>query len=122
MGIREALTERLIERGLLFDYYGGLLNEKNKRIYEAAAVEDMSLAEISEEMGISRQAVSEALRRIDIRLQSYEKELGLISKGRRIGGYLGEIRDLLSAAGDAFAKTADKYSVEKILKKIEEEL
>ncbi|MBO6146799.1 MAG: DNA-binding protein [Lachnospiraceae bacterium] len=120
--MREAHTERLIERGLLFDYYGGLLNEKNKRIYEAAAVEDMSLSEISEEMGISRQAVSETLRRIDIRLQGYDKELGLISKGGRIGGYLGELRDLLAGAGYVSVKAADKKGIEKILKKIEEEL
>ena len=53
--------EKLIERGLLFDYYGGLLSEKNKRIYEAAAIDDMSLTEISEEMGISRQAVPKRL-------------------------------------------------------------
>lgn len=82
----------------------------------------MSLSEISEELGISRQAVSETLRRIDIRLQGYDKELGLISKGRRIGGYLGEIRDLLSDAGDISVRAADKNRIEKILKKIEEEL
>ena len=82
----------------------------------------MSLSEISEEVGISRQAVSETLRRIDIRLQGYDKELGLISKGRRIGGYLGEIRALLSDEGDISVKAADKNRIEKILKKIEEEL
>ncbi len=85
-------------------------------------MEDMSLSEISEEMGISRQAVSETLRRIDIRLQGYDKELGLISKGRRIGGYLGELRELLAGAGYVSVRAADKKGIEKILKKIEEEL
>ena len=92
--------EKLIERGLLYDYYGGLLNEKNKRIYEACAVDDMSLAEIAEEMGISRQAVSETLKRTDAKLQGFERELGLIEKSRSIGGMLDEIRKELSGTGE----------------------
>lgn len=89
--------ERLIERGLLYDYYGGLLGEKNKRIYEACAVDDMSLAEIAEEVGVSRQAVSETLKRTDAKLQGYEKELGLIKKSGLVEKTLGDIRDALAA-------------------------
>ncbi|MBQ9606275.1 MAG: DNA-binding protein [Lachnospiraceae bacterium] len=88
--------EKLIERGLLFDYYGGLLSEKNKRIYEAA-VDDMSLSEIADESGISRQAVSEALRRTDDKLKRYEKELGLIE---RAGKLEAEIKALKDAVGE----------------------
>ncbi len=87
--------ERLIERGLLFDHYGGLLSEKNKRIYEACAVDDMSLAEIAEEVGISRQAVSETLRRIDDKLKGYEKELGLMRKSRQLEECVEELRSAL---------------------------
>ena len=88
--------EKLIERGLLYDNYGGLLSEKNKRIYEACAVDDMSLAEIAEEMGISRQAVSEALRRIDDRLRGYERELHLIAKSRSLEDCITDLRSALA--------------------------
>lgn len=88
--------EKLIERGLLYDHYGGLLSEKNRRIYEACAVDDMSLAEIADEMGISRQAVSETLRRMDDKLHGYERELGLIAKRRSIEACLTKLRSAVN--------------------------
>ncbi len=108
--------EKLIERGLLFDYYGGLLSEKNKRIYEACAVDDMSLAEIADEMGISRQAVSETLKRIDTKLQGYERELRLIRRTDSIERYIGEIREAISE------DYIDRTRIEDILSRIDEAL
>ncbi|MBQ9359442.1 MAG: helix-turn-helix domain-containing protein [Lachnospiraceae bacterium] len=108
--------EKLIERGLLFDYYGGLLSEKNKRIYEACAVDDMSLAEIADEMGISRQAVSETLKRIDMKLQGYERELRLIQRTDSIEKYIGEIREAISE------DDIDRTRIEDILSRIDEAL
>ena len=106
--------EKLIERGLLYDSYGGLLSEKNKRIYEACAVDDMSLAEIAEEMGISRQAVSEALRRIDDRLRGYERELHLIEKSRRMEDCIADMRSALDE------KDIDIQKLNKIADRMEE--
>lgn len=106
--------EKHIERGLLYDSYGGLLSEKNKRIYEACAVDDMSLSEIAEEMGISRQAVSETLNRTDDKLRKYEKELGLIAKNRRLEECLDDMR---SALGE---KTTDIRKLKEIADRIEE--
>lgn len=105
--------ERLIERGLLFDYYGGLLSEKNRRIYEASAVDDMSLSEIAEEAGISRQAVSETLRRIDGRLRRYEDELKLIEKSRRIGECVSAVRLTLDK------DKPDRKKIDKLLNEID---
>lgn len=106
--------DKLIERGLLFDYYGGLLNDKNKRIYEASAVDDMSLAEISEEIGISRQAVSETLKRLDRKLKGYERELGLISKTRLIEERLDLLREAVRT------DPLDKERLEDIIDRIYE--
>ena len=106
--------EKLIERGLLYDSYGALLSEKNKRIYEACAVDDMSLAEIAEEMGISRQAVSETLRRTDDKLRKYEEELGLIAKTKNIEKYLDELRSALNE------KKIDRDRLKDIADRIEE--
>ncbi len=106
--------EKLIERGLLYDSYGGLLSEKNKRIYEACAVEDMSLSEIAEEVGISRQAVSETLNRTDEKLRRYEGELGLIDKRNKITAFLDGIRSELDK------EKPDKEKLRKFADSIEE--
>ncbi|MCR4891403.1 MAG: DNA-binding protein [Lachnospiraceae bacterium] len=65
---------------LLYDFYGELLNEQQKRIFVAYAMEDQSLGEIASLYGISRQAVSGMLHRCRTALQEYEKKLGLIAK------------------------------------------
>ena len=114
--------EQLIERGLLYDQYGGLLGEKNKRIYEAAAVDDMSLSEIAEEMGISRQAVSDTLNRTDNKLRGYEKELQLLEKSRRIRGYLDKMRDALEGSMDGQHDTDSIQKMLNLIDSIEEEL
>ena len=46
--------EKIVEQGLLYDYYGELLTEHQKKIYEDAVYQDLSLSEIAEEAGISR--------------------------------------------------------------------
>ena len=117
--------EKLIERGLLFDHYGGLLSEKNKRIYEAAAVDDMSLSEIAEEIGISRQAVSDTLNRTDSKLRRYEDELHLIERNRRIRDRLDKIRTILDSASDTEAGVYGEDSIgmmRGLVDSIEEEL
>jgi predicted DNA-binding protein YlxM (UPF0122 family) len=114
--------EKLIERGLLFDQYGGLLGDKNKRIYEAAAVDDMSLAEIAEEMGISRQAVSDTLNRTDNKLRGYEKELQLIEKSRRIREHLDDMRDILDRSYEGHRDSESVKKMHDLIDSIEEEL
>ena len=49
--------EKIVEQGLLYDFYGELLTEHQRRIYESAVYEDLSLKELSEEYGITRQGV-----------------------------------------------------------------
>ena len=88
--------EKLIERGLLFDYYGGLLNEKNRSIYEAAAIDDMSLSEIAEEVGISRQAVSDTLKRTDDKLKGFERELHLIRRAKKLEAELAALKSAVN--------------------------
>jgi len=73
--VKDALKE-----ALLFDFYGNLLKDKQREIYEASVMEDMSLSEISEEYGISRQAVSAMLSRCRQSLSGYEEKLGLIRR------------------------------------------
>lgn len=76
--------EKIVEQGLLYDFYGELLTEHQKRIYEDVVFHDMSLSEIAEEQGISRQGVHDLIRRCDRTLQNYEDRLHLIEKFQKV--------------------------------------
>jgi len=88
--------EKIVEQGLLFDFYGELLTEHQRRIYADVVFNDMSLSEIAEEQGISRQGVHDLIRRCDKILQSYEERLHLIGKFERIKQTVGEIEAVSS--------------------------
>ncbi len=72
--------EKIFEQGLLYDFYGELLTEHQKKIYEDAVYNDMSLSEIAEEAGISRQGVHDLIKRCDKILQEYEEKLHLLER------------------------------------------
>ena len=72
--------EKIVEQGLLYDFYGELLTDHQKKIYEDAGYEDMSLGEIAGEYGISRQGVHDLIKRCDNTLQEYENKLHLVSR------------------------------------------
>ena len=73
-------VEKIVEQGLLYDFYGELLTEHQKSIYEAAILEDYSLSEIAEMYGISRQGVHDLVKRCDKILLQYEEKLKLVHK------------------------------------------
>ena len=60
--------EKIVEQGILYDFYGELLTEHQRRLYEDAVYNDLSLREIADENGISRQGVHDLLRRCDKRV------------------------------------------------------
>ena len=72
--------EKIVTQGLLYDFYGELLTEHQKKIYEEAVFNDMSLSEIAEEFEISRQGVHDLLKRCNNILQEYENKLRLMEK------------------------------------------
>ena len=72
--------DKLYEESLLFDFYGELLTEHQKRAYEEVVMGDYSLAEVAEELGISRQGVHDLVRRSRAALQGYEDKLQLMRK------------------------------------------
>ena len=82
-GQEQSIEQRLEERvylSMLYDFYGALLKENNRRIFEAYIQEDYSISEIAEEMEISRQAVHDAVKRITKQLRGYEEKLGLLER------------------------------------------
>lgn len=64
----------------LYDFYGELLNEHQRKIYEDYAFSDLSLSEIALEEGISRQGVHDLLRRCLRKLEEYESKLHLVER------------------------------------------
>lgn len=72
--------EKIFEQGLLYDFYGELLTSHQRSVYEDAVYNDLSLGEIAQEYGISRQGVHDLIRRCDKSLQEYESKLQLVAK------------------------------------------
>ncbi|MCF4112914.1 MULTISPECIES: sigma factor-like helix-turn-helix DNA-binding protein [Dethiosulfovibrio] len=64
----------------LYDLYGPVLTEKQRRIYEMHDLQDLSLSEISDELGISRQGISDQLQRARDRLEELENILGFFER------------------------------------------
>lgn len=72
--------ERIFEQALLYDFYGELLTDHQKSVYEDAVYNDMSLGEIASERGISRQGVHDLIKRCDHILADYEAKLHLVER------------------------------------------
>lgn len=84
--------EEKVRDGLLFDFYGDLLSDKQRDIYRAYAYEDLSLSEMADEFGMTRQGISETIHRATKNLHEYEERLGLESQYRQVKALAEEIR------------------------------
>lgn len=78
--VGDNMFEKIIEMGILFDFYGGLLNEKQYTAIELYYIHDLTLSEIGEHLKISRQGVHDLLKRSENKLINFEKKLGLANK------------------------------------------
>lgn len=86
--------EKIVEQGLLYDFYGELLTGHQQEIYESVVYENLSLGEIAEAEGISRQAVHDIVKRCDKTLLGYEEKLGLVARFARIKEKISQINEL----------------------------
>ncbi|MCB7319054.1 YlxM family DNA-binding protein [Lacrimispora sp. 210928-DFI.3.58] len=86
--------EKIVAQGLLYDFYGELLTEHQRRIYEAAVFDDLSPSEIAKEQGISRQGVHDLMKRCDKILEDYEAKLHLVAKFLKIRDMAEEVKTL----------------------------
>lgn len=96
--------QNIVRTGLLFDFYEKLLTEKQKTVLGFYLDEDFSLAEISEKINISRQAVHDIIKRTTIKLEDYEKKLGLYDKLRENRKLSKEIIDDMATGDKSIAK------------------
>ena len=70
----------IVRKNLLYDFYGELLTDHQKLIYEDAVYRDYSLSELAGQYNISRQGVHDLLRRCDRILEGYEDKLHLVER------------------------------------------
>ena len=104
--------EKIVEQGLLYDFYGELLTEHQRCIYEDMVLNDLSPSEIAKEQGISRQSVHDLKKRCDKILEEYETKLQLVAKFMKIREMIRELDDL----ADTCAKTRDMALIDQIRK------
>ena len=88
-------VSRKIELAWLTAFYGGLLTDKQRQVLTLHCEEDLSLAEIAQEAGISRQGVHDMLTRAAQRLFDMEEKLGMAARFRRMEDGLEQCRSLL---------------------------
>ena len=102
--------EEKIEQAYLYDFYGELLNEHQRKIYEDFVFNDLSLGEIADEEGISRQGVHDMVKRCTKTLEGYESKLHLIEKFQTARGKVTKIHTLTKE----FYKNHDEAVLEEI--------
>ena len=68
----------------LYDIYAPLLNERQREVLDLYYNEDQSLAEISENVGITRQGVRDCIVKAETQLEFFEEKLGLFAKTSRL--------------------------------------
>ena len=78
---------------LLFDYYGGMLTQKQRDCFDMRYNQDLSLGEIGEALGVSRQAVCDNLSRTEALLRRMEENIGCVKRDMVIRRAVQEILD-----------------------------
>ena len=100
-----------LEMALLLDYYGGLLTDKQRDCFDMRYNQDLSLGEIAESMGVSRQAVNDNLSRTEAALRRMEENIGCVKRDMVVRRAVQEILDaasVLDASSDPAIQTAYK--------------
>jgi hypothetical protein len=102
--------DRVFERTMLYDFYGELLKENQKSIYEDALLNDLSLSEIASDRGVSRQAVHDTIKRCNAQLEEFEDKLHLVSKFEAVKGTVSAINALIKQ----YRETGDEVCLKRI--------
>lgn len=105
----EEIFEQRMRLGRLFDIYGSLLTAKQRTCLSLYFYDDLSLSEISDELGVSRQAVHDLLKRVEQLLERYEASLRVLAKEEALQLKLSSVINLL--AQDDEAKKDEAVSI-----------
>lgn len=92
--IDETMQET-IELSILYDFYGELLTDNNKEVFVDYIFNDLSLSEIAEEKGITRQGIHDIIKRSSKKLREHEESLHLVKKFKTIEQRVNRIKILI---------------------------
>ena len=93
--------EKIGQQVFLYDFYGELLTEHQKRVYEDVVLNDLSLSEIAQGAGISRQGVHDLVKRCQKTLEGYETKLHLVERFLRIKEEVQKLDQVLDRPKDS---------------------
>lgn len=88
--------ERSYNISILFDFYGEMLTDRQKEVLDLYFNEDLSLSEISENMGITRQGVRDAIKKAEAILLNLEEKLGIVKRFDSLGQDISFVQKRLS--------------------------
>ncbi|MBP3667927.1 MAG: YlxM family DNA-binding protein [Clostridia bacterium] len=94
------MFEKNLEIGYLLDFYGDILPERRRDIMDLYYNDDLSLSEIAEQLGITRQAVRDSIKKTEQELFFYEEKLGLRRRLTEAEARAEAALSLCRAAGD----------------------
>ena len=89
------MFEKNLEMGYLLDFYGDVLPERRRDIMDLYYNDDLSLAEIAEQIGISRQGVRDIIKKTEEELFFWEEKLGLVKRDLKLRNRAERILSLL---------------------------
>ncbi len=89
------MIKDVVRLNSLYDYYGDLLSENQRMSFYYYYILDYSLTEISEEIGISKQGISENLKRATKELENYESVLNLFNKNDKIRNSIEDMKNII---------------------------
>ena len=104
--------EKIVKVAQLYDIYGQLLNEKQRDVINCYYNEDLSLQEIADNDGKSKQAISDMINRSVDKLFEFENELSLLKSKTELKASLFEIRELIESSNN-------KEAIQKLTELIE---
>ncbi len=90
--------DEIVTLSILYDFYGELLSDHKKQIFEDYVLNDLSLSEIAAEQGISRQGVYDIVKRCTQELKEYEAKLSLASRFQSIKEKLTQMKVIVANA------------------------
>lgn len=105
------MAKDLVNMSILFDLYGGVLTQKQRDFFQLYYEEDLSLAEIAQNEGITRQGVRDAINRAEETLRDMEEKLGLC---RRFAGWRSAQNECMNLASQIALRNRERYFDSKI--------
>jgi len=126
--LAEKSVENTIEIGMLYDFYGELLTDRQNQVLQYYYEENYSLSEIAEELSVSRQAVHDTIHKAERSLRNYEEKLGIVERfmqtesdiekaGRAIDQMIEQVRAGSVAGDEMLSKLTEIGS---LLRRLEE--